>query len=327
MDAIIYGRDLSLGGEDFISEERFDKIRYYLKHDNYPAGADRAEKSRLRSAAINYKLIGGNNGEAEKLMFKGKEVIADPQSQYDIARDAHAQSHGGINKVTATIATVYHWVRIKETVSMVVKNCAECKESGKAQHLKSDANLPAPEQAKLTTSSLSSPQTLPSITLLSPEQRQTLPPPDRYINSNPPVITSTTFQPEKPGAFSVHQEASIHGSMPGITGYHDMAIDPQIMQQIHPQIEPPFQSQENAFDSTGMAHYSATPHISHHHHPQSPSAQYHGDENDDQLMAQATAAVSIDLVDGAQLDRATRLPQNLLHNGYVERDNPTNFER
>lgn len=129
----MYGRDLDPEGEDFVSEERFEKIRYYLKHGTYPSGADRAEKSRLRSAATHYKLIQDENGQGERLMLKDKEVVSDPQRQYEIARDVHASQHGGINKTTATIAERFHWVRIKETVSLAIKNCRDCKEStGKA---------------------------------------------------------------------------------------------------------------------------------------------------------------------------------------------------
>ena len=62
-------------------------------------------------------------------MLKGKEVISDPHKQYEIARQMHAQSHGGINKTTASIAEKYHWVRIKETVSAAIRNCTECKDS------------------------------------------------------------------------------------------------------------------------------------------------------------------------------------------------------
>ena len=130
IDAIIYGRDLGNAGGDadeLVSEERFDKIRYYLKYAKYPNGADRAEKSRLRSAATHYKLLDG-----DKLMLKDKEVIADPARQYEIARDVHALHHGGINKTTATIAEKFHWSRIKETVSDVIRACGECKELGKA---------------------------------------------------------------------------------------------------------------------------------------------------------------------------------------------------
>jgi hypothetical protein len=131
IDAIIFGRDLGPEGEDYVSEERFEKIRFYLKHSKYPNGADRAEKSRLRSAATHYKLVPSHGTEPEKLMLKGKEVVSDPQKQYDVARRMHMEHHGGINKTTATIADKYHWVRIKETVSQVIKNCAICKEAAR----------------------------------------------------------------------------------------------------------------------------------------------------------------------------------------------------
>ncbi|KAK3900579.1 hypothetical protein C8A05DRAFT_35787, partial [Staphylotrichum tortipilum] len=132
VDAIIYGRDLGdaaggPGNEELVSEERFDKIKFYLKYGRYPNGADRAEKSRLRSAATHYKLLDG-----DVLMLKDKEVISDPQRQYEIARGVHNQVHGGINKTTATIAERYHWSRIKETVSDVIRNCSECKDTSKA---------------------------------------------------------------------------------------------------------------------------------------------------------------------------------------------------
>ena len=65
-------------------------------------------------------------------MLKDKEVVADPQRQYEIARRVHATQHGGINKTTAHIAEKYHWVRIKETVSLVIKNCPDCKDTTKA---------------------------------------------------------------------------------------------------------------------------------------------------------------------------------------------------
>lgn len=127
VDAIIYGRDLTpREGEDLVSEERFDKIKFYLKYGEYPSGADRAEKSRLRSAATHYKLL-----EGDKLMLKDKEVISDPARQFDIARRVHVLQHAGINKTTATIAEKYHWSRIKETVSDVIRSCVDCRELGK----------------------------------------------------------------------------------------------------------------------------------------------------------------------------------------------------
>ena len=142
IDAIIYGRDLGPEGTDFVSEERFDKIAFYLRYGKYPAGADRAEKSRLRSAATHYKLL-----DNDKLMLKDKEVIADPTKQYEIARNVHVLQHGGINKTTATIAEKYHWVRIKETVSLVIRNCTECKELGKSPVVRADGVSLPPRRA------------------------------------------------------------------------------------------------------------------------------------------------------------------------------------
>ncbi|KAM0327223.1 hypothetical protein ACHAQA_006358 [Verticillium albo-atrum] len=128
VDAIIYGRDLVPGEfpEDLAGVERFDKIKFYLKYHKYPGGADRHEKSRLRSAATHYRLV-----EGDRLMLKDKEVIPDPRLQYELARDIHVASHSGINKTTAIITEKYHWPRIKETVSDVIRNCVKCKELGK----------------------------------------------------------------------------------------------------------------------------------------------------------------------------------------------------
>lgn len=131
VDALIFGRDLGGEKDDQQVEERFDKIRFYLRTGTYPAGADRAEKSRLRSAATHYKLAEGTSvdGLEDRLMLKGKEVVADPYKQSEIAQKLHQINHGGINKTTAAIAEQYHWVRIKETVSAIIRNCSECKET------------------------------------------------------------------------------------------------------------------------------------------------------------------------------------------------------
>ncbi|EAQ83568.1 hypothetical protein CHGG_09972 [Chaetomium globosum CBS 148.51] len=157
VDAIIYGRDLGdtaggAGNEELVSEERFDKIKFYLKYGRYPNGADRAEKSRLRSAATHYKLL-----EGDVLMLKDKEVISDPQRQYEIARSVHNQAHGGINKTTATIAERYHWSRIKETVSDVIRNCSECKDSNKASSSQGQQPIVGPPLNNLKRPNLGSP--------------------------------------------------------------------------------------------------------------------------------------------------------------------------
>ncbi|CAP64768.1 uncharacterized protein PODANS_5_3240 [Podospora anserina S mat+] len=134
VDAIIYGRDLG----------------------DAAGGAGNEElKSRLRSAATHYKLL-----EGDVLMLKDKEVISDPQRQYEIARTVHNQAHAGINKTTATIAERYHWSRIKETVSDVIRNCTECKELGKPSSSSSAAAAAAAaaaSQSSQTTAAQPSP--------------------------------------------------------------------------------------------------------------------------------------------------------------------------
>ena len=137
VDAIVFGRELG-EDEDYVSEERFDKIRFYLEKGKYPPNADRSEKSRLRSATTHYRL------EGTKLLLKDKEVISDGHQQYEIAKRIHRINHGGINKTTAMIADKYHWVRIKETVSAVIKNCLECKEHARAPVVRGDRSSNSP---------------------------------------------------------------------------------------------------------------------------------------------------------------------------------------
>ncbi|CAO2656471.1 Nn.00g052740.m01.CDS01 [Neocucurbitaria sp. VM-36] len=214
VDAIIYGRDLG-GDDDFVSEERFDKIRFYLKNGKYPNGADRAEKSRLRSAATHYKLTPAKDDEPEKLWLKGKEVIADPQKQYEISRDIHHKSHGGINKTTAAIAELYHWVRIKETVSQVIRNCPECSEMNKG--------LSAMRQNQNSTRS----------SYLQPNLRQsplTPTPPTQYPPSQPPV------RPDSPSNQLQIESAQHHEpySQYAPTNDYDMPVDPALMEGIQP---------------------------------------------------------------------------------------------
>lgn len=319
VDAIIYGRDLGPDGEDFVSEERFDKIRYYLKHNNYPTGADRMEKSRLRSAATHYKIVGGEKGEPERLMLKGKEVISDPQNQYEIARNAHSQTHGGINKTTALIATKYHWVRIKETVSLVIKNCADCKEAVKTPIHRPDTSTNHSERSKLAM--------LPS-SPLSPggragsQRSHEMAAEDRYMSQSSQILAGHTFEP-KGNPFSSHDQPDIHEAVPGIEDYHTMAIDPQIMQQLQSQMNSQYQHPEDAYEATDMADFS-DPSQMHHHHDH--SGEYQVDESDDQLIAQAAAVASMDLVDGAHLDHEEHIPQHLLQGGYVDTDGNAHFD-
>ncbi|KAL8653021.1 MAG: hypothetical protein Q9226_004016 [Calogaya cf. arnoldii] len=253
VDAIIYGRDLGPDGEDFVSEERFDKIRFYLKHGKYPNGADRAEKSRLRSAATHYKLLPAEDGSdgGERLMLKDKEVVSDPQRQYEIARQVHASQHGGINKTTATIAEKYHWVRIKETVSLVIKNCPDCKESMR------------PPPAARTFGDM---QTSVSATQSRPRKetgnnRSALVQ-DQQNSMIERLVDFTDLQPGPPADSHMHDDLSLQDhaqSMADIQHHHlpsspspydDIPLDPQIMD-----------------GHNGPLHHQS------HQHPQSPSLQ------------------------------------------------------
>ncbi|KNG84396.1 histone acetyltransferase Spt10 [Aspergillus nomiae NRRL 13137] len=230
VDAIIYGRDLGPEGEDSVTQDRFDKIRYYLKHSKYPRGADRAEKSRLRSAATHYKLVGGQDGETEKLMLKDKEVVSDPQQQYDIAREMHVQQHAGINKTTAAIAVKYHWVRIKETVSRVIRDCPQCKETLKSPLVNGlFKNEDMPEEEDQTSSRESEPS-MPTSENMGANSLMDHVSLDAHQSQNPFVTTHPSVVP---------------GSVDSISDYV-MPLDPQII-DIHQQL-PRFQTHDAMTD-------------------------------------------------------------------------------
>lgn len=231
VDAIIYGRDLGPEGEDSATQDRFDKIRYYLKHSKYPRGADRAEKSRLRSAATHYKLTGGQGGEPERLMLKDKEVVSDPQQQYEIARHIHVDQHAGINKTTAAIAVQYHWVRIKETVSRVIRDCPQCKETLKApiaNGARGD-DKPAHEDRPGLLESDTNPDGMDADQLVE-DSRVDSP---RAIQNHHDPFAST------------HQPA-VQGPVDTMTDYTSMPLDPQII-DIHQHL-PRFQHHDAMSD-------------------------------------------------------------------------------
>ncbi|KAF2704245.1 hypothetical protein K504DRAFT_450974 [Pleomassaria siparia CBS 279.74] len=210
VDGIMYGRDLGQD-DDFVSEERFDKIRFYLKNGKYPNGADRAEKSRLRSAATHYKLIPAQGSLPERLMLKGKEVVSDPQSQYEIARVVHHQNHGGINKTTATIAESYHWVRIKETVSQVIRNCPDCSEMNKGLATSRVARTlnPTPPAAPTQGASIAMAPSTGSYRV--PHQ----------VNTDRPDSPNNQLQME---ATHAHTLSQFNGQ-----GHYNMPLDPALM--------------------------------------------------------------------------------------------------
>lgn len=230
VDAVIYGRDLGPEGEDYVSEERFDKIRFYLKHGKYPDGADRAQKSRLRSAATHYKLIPANGDEPEKLMLKGKEVIADPQRQYEIARKIHLQHHGGINKTTASIAEKYHWVRIKETVNLVIRNCQDCKDvPAKAANSRNEGvNSRQPDINSSEGPSIVSGRVVKMPFHEQPTQKLMVP---GEVDLSEPASVSQALSLEPHLGQDTGQEPSI--PLTDVQGFdYNMPVDPQIMNDI-----------------------------------------------------------------------------------------------
>ena len=123
----MHGRHLPQANDD---EVRFDMIRFYLAHQTYPKGADKSERSRLRSFGMRYYLEDGREGQPRKLMMEEREVIANPGQQTEIVRSIHIDDKGthlGINKTTAVVAEKYHWTRIKDTVQNEIKNCPVCR--------------------------------------------------------------------------------------------------------------------------------------------------------------------------------------------------------
>ncbi|KAI4126399.1 MAG: hypothetical protein LQ338_003769 [Usnochroma carphineum] len=275
VDAIIYGRDLGSEGEDFVTEERFDKIRFYLKHGKYPNGADRAEKSRLRSAATHYKLLPAEDGSdaGERLMLKDKEVVSDHQRQYEIARQVHALQHGGINKTTATIAERYHWVRIKETVSLVIKNCPDCKESIR----------PAPSMGSFNDTQTSA--GAPPLTRARRENNNSLNQTQDTNNMMERLVDFTDVQSVPSGTGHMHDNlslpahaqpdmdsmADLHHHLPASPSpYDNLPLDPQIIQSPTP---PPHE---------------------HHHHQTHPHDSHPSDELFEDQLRRATQGHSAD---------------------------------
>lgn len=247
VDAIIYGRDLTPGEDDndeLVSDERFDKIKFYLKHGKYPDGADRAEKSRLRSAATHYKLL-----ENDVLMLKDKEVISDPAQQYEIARQTHALGqHAGINKTTATITERYHWRGIKDTVSDVIRVCAECEDKSNTASMKpstpNQTSLPYP-LPPTSASSLSTGKASQDIRHQEPQSNSFLryqKPPSSYIPSlsyNEPPIDPQIMNQQDPDQPSHPIHSGFYGPLqqnlqqPCFSPQADMDLDPEAHALLH----------------------------------------------------------------------------------------------
>ncbi|KAI9743219.1 MAG: hypothetical protein M1818_003065 [Claussenomyces sp. TS43310] len=319
IDAIIYGRELGSEAAEIVSEERFDKIKYYLKTGKYPAGADRAVKSRLRSAATHYKLLVGadkasdssaahdhDDTHNDRLMLKDKEVIIDPARQYEIARATHAVQHGGINKTTATIAERYHWIRIKETVSLVIRNCACCKEPAKAPIVRGEASAAASGAAAAATrrnqSSVAS-----GVQRMGAKRNTTVSAAGRALRTPSAMDSQTSPHPSmsvsgapfedpfhSPSASDPLASPSSSSCTSMSTSQHDHHDQQQQQQQRHhhrpslltpthhttapfPHHEPPFHMLQHHSDmaTTAMMPTSLSHHPDHLHHHRSPQDHHH----------------------------------------------------
>lgn len=289
-----------------VAEERFDKIRYYLRHSLYPQGADRSEKSRLRSAATHYKLVGGQNGVPEKLMLKGKEVISDPQQQYEIAKTIHCNTHGGINKTTARIATKYHWVRIKETASHVIKNCPECKDSkdskdsSKGAVIRSETSGSARLKAEDESEPLQDdggPEDL-----MAPDETSAHPAHDLTFDPTSQLIAATA-----PTPLQDHEHQ--------LADYDEMAIDPQIMAQI----VAAYPAHPDPYSHPGVPDYDDGTHHLHHHHVHSDD--YDHEQPDHFMSDDNPAIVAHDHIIEANDPNGrlrSQLSQHLLHAAYID---------
>ena len=170
-------------------------------------------------------------------MLKDKEVVADPQRQYEIARTVHIQQHGGINKTTATIAEKYHWVRIKETVSLVIKNCEACKEMAKTPVVRADGT----SAKRATTTNASNGVSAAGRTISLPQSA------DASLPKKTPVPLPSFSEDLTP---SRHPQSSSHT----LPDYSDIPLDPQIIGDIshlsayHQQAQT---SQPHHFQSSG----------------------------------------------------------------------------
>ena len=158
-------------------------------------------------------------------MLKDKEVISDPQQQYEIARKVHIQGHGGINKTTATIAEKYHWVRIKETVSLVIKNCPECKDTA--------AKVPSvrPLNVLSDTGGLGQLKKI-----LGPNNQQNDPNSmiERLVNYESRAATANQRESAMSISPGIDHRTAPMANMQALQEYNDIPLDPQITGQHSP---------------------------------------------------------------------------------------------
>ncbi|AET39981.1 Spt10p Ecym_5212 [Eremothecium cymbalariae DBVPG len=131
IDSFIYGKEfthvskqidaLNSARNDSI-KAKYERLKFYLETSEYPASCSRNEKARLRVMSKTHSILNG------KLMFKGREVVYEPQRQLEIAYETHAVDHQGINRVTSKVAERYHWKGIKQSVGKVISTCSKCQD-------------------------------------------------------------------------------------------------------------------------------------------------------------------------------------------------------
>ena len=194
-------------------------------------------------------------------MLKDKEVISDPNAQYEIAKQTHHQSHGGINKTTAMIATKYHWVRIKETVSHVIKNCPECKDSSKATSVRVDTGKA--QKAKADESGQA------SSVLQSPVDEQPLDDIPLHEDLQPNHIHDFTNLANHP---SLTGDPSLHDHEVDLVAYDEMVMDPEMIEQLQAQIASGEYQPHHQFVHSGLPDYDPS-NLQHPSHMQDPHMQ------------------------------------------------------
>jgi hypothetical protein len=171
-------------------------------------------------------------------MLKDKEVVSDPQQQYEIARQMHLEQHAGINKTTAAIAVKYHWVRIKETVSRVIRDCSHCKDTLK---------VPSPNTA--TTSTSDAMNTDSDEESSKPESLDRMPRPEP-MTTQPLIPHTHTPMQHHQNPFGAPNSSILQGHVGSLSDYA-VPLDPQIMNLNH---IPRYQTHDAMADPYGHVH-------------------------------------------------------------------------
>ncbi|PNS21331.1 L-azetidine-2-carboxylic acid acetyltransferase [Sphaceloma murrayae] len=150
VDAIVYGRDLSVDEEAYkpptqgiVTEadrtrKWWARLSFYLKTKTYPADADASEQEKMRRCAARQYWAAAEDGRPEgRIMVRckkgDKEFVWHEERQKDVARTVHEQEHININAVCDAVGKKYRWPRIKETVQAVVRSCEVCNAKGGAK--------------------------------------------------------------------------------------------------------------------------------------------------------------------------------------------------